>query len=54
MEHLKGTTALTENIGLGWKGLPAANTSVERKSLNYGSKKFYSTGSSLQRQEPTF
>ncbi len=32
------------NIRLGWKGLPETNTlAYYEKSVNYGSKKFYST-----------
>jgi hypothetical protein len=34
--------ALPTNIRLGWKGLPGTNTL--QKSVNYVSKKFYSTG----------
>jgi hypothetical protein len=35
--------ALPENIRLGWRGLPGTNTSLLRKSVNYGRKKFYNT-----------
>jgi len=49
VEHLKGASlglslALPANIRLGWKGLPGPNTSLLRKSVNCGCKKFYSTG----------
>jgi hypothetical protein len=36
--------ALPTNIKLGWKGLPGTSTSLLQKSVNYGCKKFYSTG----------
>ncbi len=32
------------NIKLSWRGLPGTNTSLLRKSVNYGRKKFYSRG----------
>jgi hypothetical protein len=35
---------LPTNTRLGWKGLPGTNTSLLRKSVNYGRNKFYSTG----------
>ncbi len=35
--------AIHGNIRLGWRGLPGTNTSLLRKSENYGHKKFYST-----------
>ncbi len=50
VEHLKGAylglaLALPANIRLGWKGLPETNiVAYYEKSVNYGCKKFYSTG----------
>jgi hypothetical protein len=35
-------TSLPANIRIGWKGLPGTN--AVQKSVNYGRKKFYSTG----------
>ncbi len=37
-------TSLPNYIRQGWRGLPGRNTSLLRKSVNYGSKFFYSTG----------
>jgi hypothetical protein len=36
--------ALPINTRLGCEGLPGTNTSLLRKSVNYGHNKFYSTG----------
>jgi hypothetical protein len=39
-----GREALPANIRLDRKGSARTNTSLLRKSVNYGHKKFYSTG----------
>jgi len=41
---LYGRPLVPTNNRLGWKGLPGKNTSLLQKSVNYGNKKFYSTG----------
>ncbi len=60
VKHLSGAPlvgrplALPTDIRLGWKGLPWTNTSLLRKSVNYGRKKFYRISPSLQRSIGSF
>jgi len=44
---LRLVPALPANVRLDWKGLPWTKTSILRKSVNYGQKRFYNIGPRL-------